>query len=103
MDVTASSRSAGVVNTAGGSFTSDATAAVVTLGFRPSAIKVVNATDVIVWDKLDTMADTLSVKTVTAGTTTADATSAIVISDTGFTISAAAAGTGKAIHWVAYA
>lgn len=100
--VTATSRSAGVVNFASGSFTSDNSITVVTLGFTPRWIKVVNTTDVIVWEKIEGMPAANSVKTVTAGTTTMDAGSAITINTDGtISLSAAAVGNAKAISWVA--
>jgi hypothetical protein len=102
--VTASSRAAGVINTAAGSFTSDNTATVVSLGFNPSWVKVINSTDVIVWEKVTGMAAANSIKTVTAGTTTVDTGSAILFNGDGtITLSATAVGNSKAISWVAYA
>lgn len=102
MNVGATSQAAGVLNFASGSFTSDNTAAVVSVGFKPRWIKVVNTTDVIVWEKIEGMAAANSVKTVTAGTTTVDTGSAILINTDGtFTISSTAAGNSKAISWVA--
>ena len=103
-NVSASAQSKGIVNFASGSFTSDGTAAVVQLGFNPRWVKVVNTTDVIVWEKIAGMAAANSIKTVTAGTTTIDTGSAILINTDGTaTISATAAGTSKAISWVAMA
>lgn len=100
--VNATSRSAGVVNFASGSFTSDNTATVVNLGFTPRWVKVINSTDVIVWEKIEGMAAANSVKTVTAGTTTVDTGSAILINTDGtITLSSTAVGSSKAISWVA--
>jgi hypothetical protein len=102
MNTSATSKSAGVVNLSSGSFTSDNTATIVTLGFTPRWIKVVNSTDVIVWEKLEGMAAANSIKTVTAGTTTIDTGSAILINTDGtFTVSATACGNAKALSWVA--
>lgn len=102
--VTATSRSGGIVNFASGSFTSDNTATTVTLGFVPRWVKVINSTDVIVWEKIEGMAAANSVKTVTAGTTTVDTGSAILINTDGtITISQTAVGNSKAIAWVAMA
>lgn len=102
--VTATSRSAGISNFASGSFTSDNTATTVILGFVPRWVKVVNSTDVIVWEKIEGMAAANSVKTVTAGTTTVDTGSAILINTDGtITISQTAVGNSKAIAWVAMA
>lgn len=100
--VSAISQAMGVGNFASGSFTSDNTATIVKCGFKPRWIKVVNSTDVIVWEKLEGMAAANTVKTVTAGTTTIDTTSGILINTDGtITISAAAVGNAKAISWVA--
>lgn len=100
--VTATSISAGIVNFASGSFTSDNSITVVTLGFTPRWIKVVNTTDVIVWEKIEGMPAANSIKTVTAGTTTMDAGGAITINANGtISLSAAAVGSAKAISWVA--
>ncbi len=94
--------SKGIANFSSGSFTSDNTATIVTIGFTPRWIKVVNTTDVIVWEKIEGMAAANSVKTVTAGTTTIDTGSAILINTDGtFTISATASGNAKALAWVA--
>lgn len=100
--VTPTSHSAGIVNFASGSFISDNSVTVVTLGFTPRWIKVVNSTDVIVWEKIEGMAAAASVKTVTAGTTTIDTGGAITINTDGtISLSAATVGTAKAISWVA--
>jgi hypothetical protein len=98
----ATSVSNGIVNFASGSFTSDNTDTIVTVGFTPRWIKVVNTTDVIVWEKIAGMPAVNSVKTVTAGTTTMDAGSAIIFnSDRTMTLEAATVGNAKAISWVA--
>ena len=103
MDITLSAKdsSAGRANMASGSLTSDNTAVNVKLGFKPRFVKVYNATDTIIWEKTGTMADASAIKVVTAGTTTVDSGSAIVIGADGFTISATAAGNSKALHWIA--
>lgn len=98
----ATSQAAGVTNFASGSFTSDNTVTVVNLGFRPRHVKVVNVTDVIVMEKLEGMAANAVVNTVTAGTTTINTSSLITFDATGFTMTAAAVGSAKAISWVAY-
>lgn len=100
--VSAVSQDGGVSNFASGSFTSDNTATVVKLGFKARWVKVINSTDVIVWEKIEGMAAANSIKVVTAGTTTVDTGSAILINDDGtITISATAVGNSKAISWVA--
>lgn len=100
--VTATSQNSGIANFASGAFTSDNSITTVTLGFVPRWVKVVNTTDVIVWEKIEGMPAVNSIKTVTAGTTTMDAGSAILINTDGtLTLSAAAVGNAKAISWVA--
>jgi hypothetical protein len=99
---TATTTSAGVVNFSTGTVTGDGTAIVVTLGFKPRHIRAVNVTDVEAWDKFESMTDAQALKTVTAGTTTIDTGSAIVISDNGFTLLAAEFGTSDVIHWAAW-
>lgn len=100
--VAATSQAMSIADFASGSFTSDNTATIVTLGFKPRWVKVVNSTDVIVWEKIEGMAAANSVKTVTAGTTTVDTGSAILINTDGtITLSATAVGSAKAISWVA--
>ena len=98
---TATSIDGGVTNFSSGSITSDNTAVAVTLGFAPRWVKVVNSTDVILWEKVEGMATANSITVVTAGTTTVDTGSAILFNANGFTISATAAGNAKAISWVA--
>lgn len=100
--VSATSQAASIMNFASGSFTSDNTATTVTLGFKPRWVKVVNTTDVIVWEKIEGMAAANSIKVVTAGTTTIDTGSAILINADGtITLSQTAVGNSKAISWVA--
>ena len=101
-NVVATSQAMGLANFASGSFTSDNTATIVKPGFKPRWIKVVNTTDVSVWEKIEGMAAANSVKTVTAGTTTIDTGEAITDNGDGtFTLSATAVGNAKAISWVA--
>lgn len=100
---TASYGSNGVPNFQVGGYTSDGGLCLVTLGFKPAYVKVINETDVIVWEWIKGMGSTKTVKTVTAGTTTIDTGSAIVDNDNGtFTISATASGTSKVLTWVAH-
>jgi hypothetical protein len=100
--VSAVSQDGGISNFASGSFTSDNTATVVKLGFKARWVKVINSTDVIVWEKIEGMAAANAIKVVTAGTTTVDTGSAILINDDGtITLSSTAVGNSKAISWVA--
>lgn len=107
---TATSQAMGLSNFASGSFTSDGNDYSITLGFKPRYVKIVNSTDVIVWEKIEGMAAANSVKTVagTTGandtvTTTVETGSDILINaDNTLSLSAALAGTSKAISWVAF-
>jgi hypothetical protein len=64
--------------------------------------QLINKTDVIIWEKINGMLATESIKVVTAGTTTLDTGSAIVFNADGtVTISATAAGTAKSLVWIA--
>lgn len=84
------------------SLTGDAAANTVTCGFVPSSVKIVNETDATVWEKFDPMVDANTIKTVTAGTTTVDTGSAIVINDDGtLTLSATLCASGKALKGIA--
>lgn len=92
----------GVVRCMDGAITSDGTAVTLTLGFIPTYFLLVNQTDVILWEKLRGMAAANCLKVVTAGTTTLDTGSAVVINSDGtVTISATAAGTAKSLLWLA--
>ena len=98
----ATSNSAGVVNFATGTFTGDGTDITVLLGFKPRHVRAVNVTDVEAWDKFESMSAAQALKTVTAGTTTIDTGSAIVIGENGFTLLAAEFGTSDVVHWAAW-
>ena len=108
-----SGRACEVANIATGKFTSDNTIANIQCGFSPKFIRVVNTTDVIIWEWNEGLAATNTIKVVTAGTTTIDTGTAISVPvDAGkatvqgsvsFNISAAAAGNAKAISWIAIA
>ncbi len=97
----ATSQAAGIVNFASGSFTSAGVAEVVTIGFKARWIRVVNSTDTITWEKMEGLAAANTIKEV-ADTLSVDTSSMIVIGTDGtFTIHATAAGTSKALAWVA--
>jgi len=100
---TATTQSMGICNFATGRLDpTDNTAITVTLGFKPRHIRLVNEDLVVVWEKFEGMADNATIKTVTAGTTTYDTTSGIVITENGFTVLAAAAGDGDNVIWAAW-
>ena len=91
----------GVARGACGTATGDGTALVVTLGWRPKFVMVWNSTDAMKWEKIDGMSETHAIKTVTAGDQTNDTGSGITIQDNGFTVSATAAASGKALAYFA--
>lgn len=100
--VSATTKAASITEFSSGSFTSDNTTTTVTLGFKPRWVKIVNTTDVIVWEKIEGMAAANCIKTVTAGTTTIDTGSHVLINSDGtLTLSTTAVGNAKAISWVA--
>jgi hypothetical protein len=100
----ATSHSRGVCNFATGRLDpSDNTAVVVNAGFKARHVIVINEDLVVRWEKMEGMAAAACLKTVTAGTTTYDTNSGIVINNDGtFTISAAAAGDGDNVLWAAW-
>jgi hypothetical protein len=101
--VTATSKSMSIINFSSGVFTGDGGITTVSLGFKPRMVKLYNVTGVITWEKFEGMAANTCIKTVTAGTTTSDTTGAITITDSGFSISAAASVNAQIIAWVAFA
>lgn len=99
--VTYSKRADGIVNVVTGSLTGDAAVNTINCGFVPLYVMVVNETDAIVWQKFDPMVAANSVKTVTAGTTTVDTGSAILINTDGtVTLSATVAASAKALKFM---
>lgn len=102
MNAVVASQASGVVNFATGTVTGDGTDIVVNLGFTPRHVEVVNVTDVEVWKKFQAMTAAQAVKVVTAGTTTIDTGSAIVLNERGFTLANAEFGSADVIHWAAW-
>lgn len=110
MASSATSQALGVVEFASGSFTGAGAAEVVTVGFKPRHVKVYNVTGVIMWEKMEGFVTNTCVKTVTAGTTTSDTTSAILLGDDTtanglkgtFTVSTGAAVNAQLLSWVAF-
>lgn len=103
--VTASVRSAGIVNQAAGSFTSDNTATTITLGFKPMFVRIINSTDSIVWEKNIGMAaaNTLKLVSHASAQVNIDTSSAVVINDDGtVSLTTGVVGNSKAISWVAF-
>lgn len=99
--VTISKRAESIINFTTGSFTADGAAQIITLGYDPLIAFVVNETDTITFEKFDPMVAANSIKTVTAGTTTIDAGSAVVFNgDKTVTLSAGLCLAGKAIKFM---
>ena len=98
MNIGTNKRSNGVVRGDTLSATSDNTAIVASLGYRPKRVVAINLTDVVRIEKIDGMTNAQTLQEVAAGTQTVQTGSQIVLSDTGFTLSAAAAGNAKS--WV---
>jgi hypothetical protein len=92
-----------ISDTASGSFTGDGAATTITIGFSPTRMKVVNATDTIIWEKTKDMATNASIKITGTPTVAIDTTSAILFNSDNktVTLSAALGASGKAISWVA--
>lgn len=91
----------GIARGSCGKATGDGTALSVTLGFKPKHIVVINMTDGTRFEWIDGMANNATLKTVTAGATTADTTGVVTIAEKGFILNAATAATGKALVWFA--
>jgi hypothetical protein len=102
--VTISKRNDGIANMATGSFTSDNAAQTLTLGFVPTHIRIINETDVVLWEKWDPMAAANALKTVgSTGVTTLDANSYVLINSDGtITLHATLVGNAKAIKFIAH-
>lgn len=91
----------GVARFASGNFTSDGTAAYLSLGFRPRYIMVFNKTTATKLEKIDGIAAASTIQTVTAGTLTLASGSLLVIDDSGCTIADAALAASDTVAWVA--
>lgn len=97
----ATSQSWGRANIATGSFTGGGSEVDVELGFMPRFIKLINTTDVIIYEFIEGMADTATLKSVSAGANSVDTGSMLVPDANGFTVAAGAAVNGKDIVWMA--
>ena len=101
--ITPTEQSRGVTNFASGTFTGDGTTITINCGFTPRYVRAVNETDVTIYEKFGGQATANSIKQVTAGTTTKDTGSAIVINtDRTVTISSTAAASGKAFFFAIF-
>lgn len=104
MNVSPTRDSAGIARGASGNHTGNGAIANVLLGFKPKYVVLINITDVVRFEKIDGMAANATVEIVGAAATgtTIDTTSAVVLNDNGFTISAAVNINTKAFVWFAY-
>lgn len=101
MDVAATRQDMGVTEGSTGTFTGDGTALSVLLGYRPKMVVLVNLTDATKIEKIDGMTDAQSLQTVTAGTQTVQTSSQIVLTERGFTATAAVNASGKSFAFYA--
>lgn len=102
-NVVATSQQMGVDNFASGSFTGDGTATIIKIGFTPRWFKIFNANAATVYEKFEGMVAANSIKTVTAGTTTNDASAITFNTDGTVTIPSAIAISTNVFSWVAMA
>lgn len=103
----ATTQDGGVSNLAVGSYTGDGTVATVTCGFLPRYLKLVNLTDLTVYEVMFDMADNAALKTVAAGTMTNEAAAGILLQGgqdghRGFVVPAAININAKAFHYIAF-
>lgn len=79
-----------IYNVSTSTWTGDGASKTVTTGFQPSYVRIFDSTNATRTEKDGSMGATITIKTVTAGTQTADANSLITISSTGYVVAAAA-------------
>ena len=91
----------GIARGSCGFLTGDGTQLSVTLGFKPKHVIFINVTDRDRYEWIDGMDANTTLKSVAAGTTTADTTGAIIAVEKGFTVPAAVNISGKKISWFA--
>lgn len=103
MEDTATRSADGIVRGDCGTHTGDGTLLTVTLGYKPKFVVLVNLTDVVRFEKIDGMGanDTIEIVAAAATGTTVDTSGAIVLTDTGFTVSAAVNISAKNFAWFA--
>ena len=101
MEDTATRDTNGIARGCSGGHTGDGTLLTVTLGFKPQQVKLINITDVVSFEKIEGMATAATLETAADGTRTIDTTSAIVLTDNGFTVAAAVNISAKVFVWAA--
>jgi hypothetical protein len=102
MNVNSARRGDGIVRIQDGAFVGDGTACIINLGFIPTFFQLINLTDATVYEKTRGMPAASSLKVVTAGTTTVDATSPILFNSDGtVTINAATNINAKSFVFIA--
>lgn len=99
----ATSQAAGITEFATGVATGDGTALTITVGFKARAVQVFDVTGVIMWEWMEGMPATNTIKTIAAGTMAVDTGSAIVVNTDGrtITVSSGANVSAHALVWAA--
>lgn len=95
----------GVSQRTTGNFTSTNDQVDIYLGYQPRRIRILNETDVVIWEKMVGMAAANAIKQVTGGTTTVDTNGYITFTDGGsgnwrISLSATLVGNAKAIVFI---
>lgn len=96
--------SAGIVNRATGSFSTDAGAAAAltfNLGFAPNSVRFYNLTDRITDEWISGMASASSLHEVATGVKTLELVNGIAVANNSFTVTAVTAPASKAFGWEA--
>jgi len=100
--ISATKKSAGVVNFSSGSFTGTApTTTTISLGFAPRWCRIFTPTGVITWEKDAHLAAANCIKTVAAGTMTLDTGSHVLFSGNTIVLTATVAVNADLVTWVA--
>jgi hypothetical protein len=100
--VNATSQAQSICNFASGGFTGDGTITTINIGFKPRLFKIFNANAATVYEKFEGMVAANSIKTVTAGTTTNDASAITLNADGTVTIPSAIAINTNVFSWIAF-
>lgn len=95
----------GVGQFTSGNFTSTNDQVDIYLGYQPRRIRIINETDVVIWEKTVGLAAANAIKVVTNGTTTVDTNGYITFTDGGsgnwrISLSATLVGNSKAISFI---
>lgn len=99
--ITMNQTSAERANLAQATFTTDNTRVFVTLGFCPRVVTLIDATQAVVYTKTLSMGAANTLVEGADGAKSVSTSSAIVITDNGFEVSAVVAGNARAMHFIA--